>query len=283
MSTASVRPPEVHHARVNGIDLPYLDQGRGVPVVFVHGVPGDHRSFEGQREAVAESYRFIAPTQRYFGTGPWPDDGAGFSMATHADDLAAFIRQLGAGPAHVVGWSYGGAIAIVLAVHHPEWVKSLFVYEPGLATFVTDPADAQVAAEDRKDMRAPATLVAKAGDTDTAVRLLFDEFTGQRGILDRLVPEVRASLLDNGRILPLSLGAPPPPPPITCAQLGQIRVPVAIAIGELARPFYRIAADTAHRCVPGSQLIVIHGGTHLALAEHASRFNEALLGFLKTL
>jgi pimeloyl-ACP methyl ester carboxylesterase len=205
-------------------------------------------------------------------------------MATHADDLAAFIRQLGAGPAHVVGWSYGGAIAIVLAVHHPEWVKSLFVYEPGLATFVTDPADAQVAAEDRKDMRAPATLAAKAGDTDTAVRLLFDGLTGQPGTFDRLAPDIRASLLDSARTLPLALVAPAlPPPPITCAQLGQIMVPVAIARGELARPFYRIAAETAHRCIPQSRLIVVRGGGHLTPAEQASAFNEALLSFLKTL
>ena len=283
MSTDSVSAPEVRHARVNGVDLPYLDQGRGVPVVFVHGAPGDHRSFEGQRDAVADRYRFIAPTQRYFGTGPWPDDGAGFSMATHADDLAAFLRQLGGGPVHVVGHSYGGAIAIVLAVHHPEWVKSLFVYEPGLATFVTDPADAQVAGEDRKDMRAPAAIAAKAGDTGAAARLLFDGISGQPGTLDRLVPAIRASWLDNARILPLSLGASPAPPPITCAQLGEIRVPVAIARGELARPFYRIAAETAHRCIPKSRIIVIPGGGHFATAEHASAFNEALMSFLKTL
>jgi pimeloyl-ACP methyl ester carboxylesterase len=55
---------------------------------------GIRRACEDQREVVAERYRFIAPTQRYFGIGPWPDDGAGFSMATHADDFAAFIRQL---------------------------------------------------------------------------------------------------------------------------------------------------------------------------------------------
>jgi pimeloyl-ACP methyl ester carboxylesterase len=231
---------------------------------------------------VAERYRFIAPTQRYYGTGPWPDDGAGFSMATHADDLAAFLRQLGGGPAHVVGWSYGGAIAIVLAVHHPEWVKSLFVFEPGLATFVTDPADAQVAGGDRIDTRAPAAMAAKAGDTGAAVPLLFDGLAGQPGAFARLAPVIRASLLDNARTLALSLFSPPPPP-ITCAQLGQIAVPVAIARGELARPFYRIAAETAHRCIPGSQLTVIPGGGHLAVAEHASAFNEALLSFLKTL
>jgi pimeloyl-ACP methyl ester carboxylesterase len=103
---------------------------------------------------------------------------------------------------------------------------------------------------------------------------------GQPGTFDRLAPAIRASLLDSARTLPL---VPPPPPPITCAQLGQIRVPVAIAIGELAQPFYRIAADTAHRCILQSRLIVIPGGGHLAPAEHASAFNEALLSFLKSL
>ncbi len=168
----------------------------------------------------------------------------------------------------------------MLAVHHPEWVKSLFVFEPGLATFVTDPADAQVAGDDRKDMGASAAMAMKAGDTGAALSLLVDGVAGQPGTFDRLAPVIRASLLDSARTLPL---VPPPPPPITCAQLGQIRVPVAIARGELARPFYRIAADTAHRCIPKSRLIVIRGGGHLAPTEHASAFNDALLSFLKTL
>lgn len=222
MSTTPVPPPKVQHARVNGVDLAYVEQGHGVPVVLVHGGAGDHRHWEGQREAVAERYRFIAPTQRYFGTDPWPDDGSAFSMATHADDLAAFIRHLNGGPAHVVGWSYGGAIAIVLAVHHPEWVKSLFVFEPGLATFVTDPADVQVSGEDRKDMRAPAATATEAGDTGAAVRLLIDGVTGQPGAFHRLTPAFRSALLDNARTLPPFFGAPPPPP-ITCAQLGRSR------------------------------------------------------------
>jgi len=65
--------------------------------------------------------------------------------------------------------------------------------------------------------------------------------------------------------------------------LGQITVPVAIAREELARPFCRIAADTAHRCIPGSRLIVIRGGGHMTPVEHVAAFNEVLLSFLKTL
>jgi len=52
------------------------------PVVFVHGVVSDHRAWEPVRDEIARKYRFIAPTQRYFGTGPWKDDGREYSVAT---------------------------------------------------------------------------------------------------------------------------------------------------------------------------------------------------------
>lgn len=86
--------------------------------------------------------------------------------------------------------------------------------------------------------------------------------------------------LDNARTVPLHVGAPAPPP-ITCDQLGQIKVPMAIVKGELTRPFFRIATDTASRYIPGSRLIVIPNGRHNAPMEVPAAFNDALLRFLK--
>jgi pimeloyl-ACP methyl ester carboxylesterase len=280
MKGSSVPPPTVKQVSANGVRLMYLEQGQGAPVVLVHGVLSDDRIWEGQREAVAQRYRCIVLTQRYYGISPWPDRGEKFSLATHVDDLAAFIRGLRAGPVHVVGWSYGGAIALTFAVRHPELVKSLFVYEHALITIVTDPLDAKVLGDDRKDMLAPGETAFKAGDIVKAAGLLIDGINGQSGMFDTLPATARSSTLDNARTLSLQFGAPPPPP-ITCEQLGQIKVPVAIAVGELTRPFYRILADTASRCIPGSRLIVIPKGRHSAPLEAPSAFNEALLGFLK--
>jgi pimeloyl-ACP methyl ester carboxylesterase len=279
--SASPVASAVKHMSANGADLVYLEQGQGTPVVFVHGAFSDHRAWEGQREAIAQRYRYIALTQRYFGTAPWPDSGEKYSLATHADDLAVFIRELKAGPVHVVGWSYGGAIALALAVEHPELLRSLFLYEPaGIVSFVTDPADAKAAGEDRREIVAPAAAASKAGDTVGAVRLFFDGVNGQPGIFETLPSGSQSMFLDNARTIPLLFGAPPPPA-LSCAQLGQIKVPVVVARGELTRPSYRILAETASRCIQGSRLVVVSQARHAAPAVIPAVFNEALLGFLK--
>ena len=94
--------PPLRHLRVNGVELSYSEQGTGAPVVFVPGAFSDLRIWEAQSQAVAQQYRFIADNQRYHGTAPWPDEGQHYATATHAADLAAFIRQLNAGPVQLM-------------------------------------------------------------------------------------------------------------------------------------------------------------------------------------
>ena len=258
------------------------EQGQGTPVVFVHGSVADRRVWNASREAIARQHRFIALSQRYFGAEVWDDSGPRFSTATHADDLTAFIKTLNVGPVHVVGWSYGGDIQLVPAVQHPELVKSLFVFEPGLATFVTEAADVKVVADDGNAMAAPGIAASEAGDDVEALRLFLDGVNDQPGAFEGFSSLVRSIFTDNARTIPLELAAPPPPT-ITCVQLGQIRVPVAIVRGELTRPYFRIIADTASRCIPGSRLVVLPKARHLAPGQDPSAFNEALLDFLKSI
>jgi hypothetical protein len=66
--------PTVKEINVNGTTLVYQEQGHGASVVFVHGSPGDHRSWDGQREGIARTHRFIARPS-YFGTAPWTARG----------------------------------------------------------------------------------------------------------------------------------------------------------------------------------------------------------------
>jgi len=68
--------------RVNDVDLSYIDDGVGTPVVLVHGAWMDLRYWEPQRQGVAAHHRFVAYTLRYHGTARWPDDGKNYSAAT---------------------------------------------------------------------------------------------------------------------------------------------------------------------------------------------------------
>jgi pimeloyl-ACP methyl ester carboxylesterase len=260
---------------VNGTTIRYLEQGRGVPVVFVHGAISDHRYWELQREVVAKRYRFIAIDRRYFGTAPWPDTGVRISQETDAADLAAFIRALKIGPAVLVGTSAGGSVVLVTAVRSPTLVRALFVNEPGLRSIVTDSADRRLVTEG--DANLAARDAAVAGNMVEAARFVVDR-NSSPGSFDRLPPTLRQMFVDNARALTVP-GSREPGDPITCEQLGWIRVPVTITEGALTARGRKIMDAAVRRCIPQSRLVTIPSAHHSGPRENPSAFNAALLAF----
>lgn len=279
MPQGAVVSPVTKRMEVNGVSLAYTEQGRGSPVVMVHGCCADRRSWEPHREAIAQNHRFIALDQRYWGTAPWPDQGEKYSSQTQVEDLAAFVRGLGTGPVHLVGWSMSGVAVLGVAVRYPELVKSVYVYEGSLGTFVTGPADQKAMADDRGALLGPVVPLVKAGEVAAATRVMIDNVNGESGAFDSLPPAWRAMQLDNARTLPMMFAAPPPPQ-ITCEQLAQIKVPVAVVRGELTRPYYRIVSDATSRCIPGSKLVVVPGARHLWPGQEPAAFSAAVRSFL---
>ena len=118
------------HLRANGVELTYLDRGRGVPVVLVHGGLDDYRAWGPQMDAFSERHRTIAYSRRHSYPNPQTPSGDDYSAIVDADDLAALMAGLGLAPAHVVGVSYGAYTALFLAVRHPALVRSLVLAEP---------------------------------------------------------------------------------------------------------------------------------------------------------
>ncbi|MFV3126870.1 alpha/beta fold hydrolase [Niveispirillum sp. KHB5.9] len=107
---------------VNGLSLRYDESGAGEPLILLHGLNADRRQFDCFRPHLGDGIRAIAPDQR---DGPDSPFDAPYAMADHADDAAELIAQLCGGAAHVFGTSYGGAVAMTLAIRHPHRVKTL--------------------------------------------------------------------------------------------------------------------------------------------------------------
>lgn len=259
--------------------LDYLERGQGKTVIFIHGNAGDGRAWYPQLDALSHDHRAIAVHLRYFGTSPWPDSGDNFSPQVHIDDLHTFIQQLGTDPVTLVGWSYGGALALELAVNHPQWVRRLFLYEPSLGSAVSDPELLAAMGEDRKSMFAPAVAALQSGDMLQAMQCVVDGLNAAPGTFESLPDATRNILLDNARVLARVFVAPPLPP-VSCAQLGQIKVPVTVAYGAETRPFFRIIAQTVASCVPGCTSVTIPQGRHMWPMQNPTAFTQALQSFL---
>ena len=264
---------------VNGVSLAYVDEGSGVSIVFVHPALLDHRGWEGQRESFAKTNRFIAFDQRYFGTAAWPDKGEGFSKETQISDLTTFIRGLNAGPVHLVGWSMSGDAVLTVALRNPELVRSAFVYEPGGGIEVADAAAAKQLGDDAGATFGPVVAAIKSGDQAAAAKALIDGVENKPGSFDAAPQAVRSIWLDNARTV-APMFASPNSPPLTCQQLAQLKMPVAMARGALTRPFFAILADTAGRCIPGARLVVAPQERHLWPRHDPQSFEVALRGFL---
>jgi pimeloyl-ACP methyl ester carboxylesterase len=272
--------PPLRHLRVNGVDLSYVDQGTGAPVVFVHGSFSDVRIWERQRPAVAESYRFIAYNERDHGPGPWPDEGQHYSAATHAADLAAFLGALQAGPVHLVAHSSGGVVATLLALDHPDVVRSLTLAEPVIGTLLEDLPEGKAPRDDRAQALAQVRAAVTAGDAVRATKVLFEWVDNEGpGAFDRQPEPVRQMFLDNARTVPLLLAAPPPPA-LSCATLGGVKAPTLVIEGERTRRFFSLIDEVVVRCIPGSRLATIAQATHPMFVQQPAAFNEVLLPFL---
>ena len=270
--------PVAKRVSLRNVSLPYVEQGDGIPVIFVHGEISDLRAWEPQRRAVVPGYRFIAYTQRYFSGGSEPGRGAPYSVETHVADLRAFIAHLDAGPVYLVGDSYGGAVAIRAALQDPDHVRGVFVNEPFIDLAVAG-ADLRNILEKEQRGLGGAQQAAVAGNAEAAVRLLSDWSNQRTGGFHELPLERRTMHLDNSRSALQHLSAPRSRP-LGCAELRRFEPPLSITVGERTRPIFRVLTGELHQCVSGSELIQLSGAGHLVPSQHPTLFNRELVSFL---
>ena len=110
-----------------GLTTNYHDVGEGRPVVLIHGSGPGVTGWANWRLTIpvlAESRRVLAPDITGFGFTDKPSDDR-YDMDTWRGHLVGFLDALDVGQVDVVGNSFGGALALALAVHHPERVRRL--------------------------------------------------------------------------------------------------------------------------------------------------------------
>ncbi len=112
--------------------LNVLQLGSGPTIVFVHGSTSSGESFAAQAP-LADRFTLRIVDRRGFGASPEPDGRVDFDR-----DAVDLVELLGSDGAHLVGHSYGGVVALLVAAAAPARVRSLTVIEPPLFSAIAD-------------------------------------------------------------------------------------------------------------------------------------------------
>lgn len=110
---------------MNDIQLHYIEQGQGQPLILLHGNGESCDYFEHQIVCFCHDYRVIALDTR--GHGQSPKGEKPFTIKQFAEDLHDFMNEKGIAKAILLGFSDGGNIALEFALKYPERVEKLIL------------------------------------------------------------------------------------------------------------------------------------------------------------
>jgi pimeloyl-ACP methyl ester carboxylesterase len=281
-------------AKVNGTTLAYREQGEGEPVVFVHGAISDLRTWEQQLGAVGSSYRAITYSRRFFRPNECSDPGGSDLSLLAVEDLVAFLREIGAAPAHLVGNSYGAYVSLVTAIRHPELVRTVVAEEPPvlrlfvsvpprpmeiLRLVVSRPRTAIGIVQFGAGTMAPAVKLIKRGEESKAVRVFTRGVLGKRAF-DRLSQERWDQIHENLFEMKLLKRDAELFPPIDDDGVRGIRAPVLLLVGEQSPLHLRVLVDRLEELLPEMERVEIPDASHLMHEDNAAVVNEVILDFL---
>ncbi len=262
----------VRRAAIPGSAIPYLDGGRGEPLVLVHGFGGDKDNFTRIARFLTPHFHVVAPDLPGFGdAGRDPDTDYG--IGAQVGRLRAFLEALGLGRAHLGGNSMGGYIAAQYAATYPNDVRSLWLLD----------AAGTAAAGDTELFRE----YAATGEFVLLVRTEAD-FAALLGAAMHCAPWAPPSLLRvlarravvdsalHRRIFrDISLGSPSLEP-----LLPSIAAPCLIVWGREDRILNPAAAAIMQALIPRSAVVVMEDTGHLPMIERPRATARDFLRFV---
>jgi len=112
-------------AAIGEYAIHYADEGKGFPLLLIHGLAGDHTAWTPQIAAWRDRFRVIAPDNRGAGRSTQLDEPV--STTDLARDMLGLLDRLGIARVHVIGRSMGGAIGQQMALMAPDRIQTLTV------------------------------------------------------------------------------------------------------------------------------------------------------------
>ena len=248
----------VQQVTANGLEMGYVTEGSGPPLVMLHGASSSGREdFAAQLPLFRRAFQCFAPDARGHASTRW-DVRDGFQYAWLVDDLEAFADALGLASFHLLGFSMGAATALGFAIRHPERLRTLVLAGLSLEREPRTSVVRRLMDPDRIDRHDPtwaAQLERRHGPIQGG------------GAWRRLLPAIAADVADQTLFTP--------------ADLVRVDPPTLVVVGD-RDPFVPVGhAWALRRQLPDSRLFVAPDCGHEVMVRRPALFNEALAGFYR--
>ncbi len=264
----------------SGVELHVAQGGDGEPLVFVHGVMGDWRSWAPQWPAFCASHRCISYSRRYnhpnHNTMPSPDHSA----LVEAEDLRLLMDTLGLARARFVASSYGAFVVLALAVCEPQRVAALVATEPAMLCYAEFSDSGRAELERfRTAVVAPANAAFRRGDDALGAQLMTGGIhAANAGAVSGPAMQRRLANARAMRMLALSSNEFPLLPP---AALAALAMPVLLVSGRETPAIHAEVFRNVRAAMPQAAVAWVDGAGHAVAQEQSARFNALALEFLQ--
>lgn len=219
----------------------YIEKGQGIPIILLHGNGENCDYFQGQIDEFSKQYHVYAIDTR--GHGKTPRGDMPFTIRQFADDLLGFMNEHQIEKAHMLGFSDGGNIAMVFAIHYPDRVNRLILNGANL---------------NANGVKRSTQIPIEIGYR------IARKFSGKS---------------DSARLNAEMLGLMVNEPNVTPRELAKIQARTLVIAGTkdmIREEHTRVIAEN----IPDANLVLIKGN-HFIASKRPKEFNRAVLEFLQ--
>lgn len=234
----------------NGIRIYHEEHGEGDAILCIHGTSSSAMVWRKVAvEQLARLGRVITYDRRGCTRSERPEPFE-TSVDEQVEDAASLVAALDAVPTIVVGRSYGGGIALGLALRHPELVRALVLLEPA-DTVIDGVSEPWVHDLERTVEQAAASDPDRASEALLRTVLDDEQWAAWPDDFKAMVAANSPAVLAEVRGSPLQ---------VTTGMLAAIDVPTLLVAGEASPPAFRANNDRLAAALPGARTVLVGGG-----------------------
>jgi pimeloyl-ACP methyl ester carboxylesterase len=260
---------------VGGVEIAYLDEGKGPAVVIGHCSSASHKEWLPLIETLRSDWRVLAPDFIGYGrSDPWPAEGP-FSTDADVNVLLAVAKKT-KGPLHLVGHSYGAALALEAARTLGPRVKSLTLVEPVSFQLLRQEGRLEWAEVEQLGI-AVLGPVAKGEDRAAAAAFMSYWLGRWRWWLSpkRFKDAIAATIPKVALEFTIALDAP-----TSLQDYAEVTAPTLLIKGSKTRAPTRAVVDLLAATLPNVTLESLKGAGHMSPFTHPAALNRLILDHL---